>query len=113
MADIWVLTQPTEGGKRRGFVRADVITSVSGDGNRVRALRSDTQGVVSLAVGVTLGGRRKSLPSGFHVHFLQTLDEVQRDNSTRARAIMARWDMDQEEWQWVVEDVEDLAPRDF
>ena len=113
MADIWVLTQPTESGKRKGFIRADVITSVTGDGNRVRAVRSDTQGVVSLAVGVTLGGRRKSLPSGFHVHFLQILDEAQRENSTRARAIMARWASEQEEWQWVVEDVEGLAPCDF
>ncbi|MYV47895.1 hypothetical protein [Streptomyces sp. SID2888] len=113
VADIWVLTQPTDGSKKRGFIRADVITSVSGDTDGVLAVRSDTQDLVSLAAAVTPAGNRKPLPAGFHVHFLQTLDEIQRDNSVLAKAVMARWVINQEEWQWAVEDIEDLAPRDF
>ncbi|MBO1286145.1 MULTISPECIES: hypothetical protein [Streptomyces] len=113
VADIWVLTQPTDSSKKRGFIRADVITSVSGDTDGVLAVRSDTQDLVSLAAAVTPAGNRKPLPAGFHVYFLQTLDEVRRDNSVLAKAVMARWVINQEEWQWVVEDIEDLAPRDF
>ncbi|AOW86938.1 hypothetical protein BC342_10625 [Streptomyces olivaceus] len=67
--------------RERGFIRADVITSVSGDTESVLAVRSDTQDLVSLATGVTPGGKRKPLPAGFHVYFLQTLDEVRRDKS--------------------------------
>ncbi|MFJ1823409.1 hypothetical protein [Streptomyces sp. NPDC088178] len=111
--DIWVLTHPTDGSKKRGFIRADVITSISGDTESVLAVRSDTQELVSLAAGVTPGGKRKPLPAGFHVYFLQTLDEVRRDKSVLAKAVMARWVINQEEWQWAVEDIEDLAPRDF
>ncbi|MFJ7236037.1 hypothetical protein ACIQWB_02690 [Streptomyces olivaceus] len=113
VADIWVLTQPTDSSKKRGFIRADVITGVSGDTGGVLAVRSDTQGLVSLAAAVTPGGKRKPLPAGFHVCFLQTLDEVRRDKSALAKAVMARWVVDQDEWQWVVEDIEDLAPSDF
>ncbi|MGA5442208.1 hypothetical protein ACPCKW_22185 [Streptomyces griseoincarnatus] len=112
MKSIWVQTHSNDG-KRAGFIRADVITSVGGDADNVLAIRSDTQDVVSLATGRTPGGKRQPLPPGFHVYFLQTLDEVERDKSTLARAVMAKWVIDQEEWQWVVEDIEDLAPRDF
>lgn len=61
------------------------------------AVRSDTQAVVSLAAGVTTGGKSKPLPAGLHVYFLQTLDEVRRDKSSLAKAVMARWVVDQEE----------------
>lgn len=97
VADIWVLTQPTDSSKKRGFIRADVITSVSGDTDNVLAIRSDTQAVVSLAAGVTPAGKHKPLPPGFHVYFLQVLDEVQRDKSGLAKAVMATWVINQEE----------------
>ncbi|WP_411146358.1 hypothetical protein [Streptomyces sp. x-80] len=112
MATIWVLTQPTGGNLTQEIVRADVITSVSGNSDNVLALRSDTQAVVSLAWGST-AGKPRPLPAGFHVYFLQTMDEVRRDKSDLDRLVMAKWVIDQEEWQWLVVDVEDLAPREF
>lgn len=112
VARIWVLTQPTGSG-RQEIIRADVITSVSGDKDNVLALRSDTRALVSLAVGPGSSGRRKPLPTGFHVSFLQVMDEVVRDTVDLDKLVMAEWVIDKEEWRWVVQDIEDLAPREF
>jgi hypothetical protein len=43
VADIWVLTQPTDGSKKRESIRANAITSVSGHIDSVLAVRPDTQ----------------------------------------------------------------------
>ncbi|WP_369228486.1 hypothetical protein AB5J52_48450 (plasmid) [Streptomyces sp. R39] len=52
------------------------------------------------------GGRRARGKGG-------ALDEVERDKSTLARAIMPKRVDSQSEWEWVVEDIEDLAPSEF
>ncbi|MGW3984785.1 hypothetical protein [Streptomyces mirabilis] len=44
---------------------------------------------------------------------MQVLDEAERYKSTLGKAIMAKWVIDQAEWRWVVEDIEDLAPSEF
>lgn len=113
MARIWVLTQPSTNNGRQEIIRADVITSVSGDTDNVLAVRSDTKALVSLAWAVSSFGKRHPLPTGFHVFFLQVMDEVHRDKGDLDKLIMAKWVIDQEEWQWLVMDIEDLAPRDF
>ncbi|MET8183388.1 hypothetical protein [Streptomyces sp. NPDC005336] len=88
MARIWVLTQPTGGG-RQEIIRADVITS--GHTDNVLAVRSGTQALVSLAAGPGSSAQRKPLPTGFHVDFLQVMDEVQRDKGDLDKLVMAKW----------------------
>ncbi|MFD8608975.1 hypothetical protein [Streptomyces sp. NPDC059631] len=112
MARIWVLTQPSGSG-RQEIIRADVITSVSGDADNVLAIRSDTRAVISLAVGSGSSGRRKPLPNGFHVSFLQALDSIKPSRANLDVILMASWVVDQEEWQWITQDIEDLAPEQF
>ncbi|MCX4792021.1 hypothetical protein OG369_41775 [Streptomyces sp. NBC_01221] len=112
MATIWVLTQPTGGNLTQEIVRADVITSVSGNSDNVLAVRSDTRELVSLAWGSS-AGKPRPLPAGFHVYFLQVMDEVQRDKGNLDKLVLAKWGIDQGEWQWLVMDIEDLAPREF
>ncbi|MFF0067026.1 hypothetical protein ACFYRC_37110 [Streptomyces sp. NPDC005279] len=110
---IWVLTQPTGGNLSQEIIRADVITSVSADKDNVLAIRSDTKAVVSLAWGASSSGKPRPLPTGFHVYFLQVMDEVVRDMGDLDKLVMAKWVIDQEEWQWLVQDIEDFAPREF
>lgn len=112
MTGIWVLTQPTGGNLTQEILRADAITSVRGDKDNVLAVRSDTRDVVSLAWGSS-AGKPKPLPAGFHVRFLQVMDEVRRDKSDLDKLVLAKWVVDQEEWQWLVMDIEDLVPHEF
>ncbi|MGW3926482.1 hypothetical protein ACWECC_00050 [Streptomyces microflavus] len=112
MTIIWVLTQPTGGNLTQEILRADVITSLRGDKDNVLAVRSDTKDLVSLAWGSS-AGKPRPLPAGFHVSFLQLMDEVQRDKGDLDKLMLAKWVTDQGEWQWLVMDIEDLAPREF
>ncbi|MFD8609707.1 hypothetical protein [Streptomyces sp. NPDC059631] len=113
MATIWVLTQPKDESKQRA-VRADVITGVSGDKENVRAFRSDTQDVTFLVEWSTSFDKRDPLPAGFYLAFLQALDEAQRKTfkgtTPGDQVIKAEWSIDQQEWRWAVQDVEDLEP---
>ncbi|WP_411137992.1 hypothetical protein [Streptomyces sp. C10] len=112
MASIWVLTQPTDTSKQEAIL-ADVITGVRGSKTSVYAIRSDTRDLIPLVEWSTSFDKRDPLPAGFYISFLQTLDEAQRKNADQNRLIMAKWVIDQQEWQWLVQDIEDLAPREF
>jgi len=102
MANIWVLTQPADE-SRREVLRADVITSVAGSNTTVSAVRSDTQDVVFLAEWSTRFDKRDSLPDGFHIAFLQALDEARwqmaKSSEPRDHLVRAKWVINQQEWQ--------------
>ncbi|MEU3743527.1 hypothetical protein AB0E78_41600 [Streptomyces sp. NPDC032198] len=75
-------------------------------------MRSDTRDVWPWAWG-TSAGKARRLPAGFHVCFLQTMDEARRDKSDLDRLVMAKWVITRGEWQWLVVDIEDLGPHEF
>ncbi|MFI5524225.1 hypothetical protein [Streptomyces platensis] len=79
-ASIWVLTQPADTSKQEAIL-ADVTTGVRGCKTSAYAIRSDTRDLVPLVEWSASFDKRDPLPAGFHVSFLQTLDEAQRQNA--------------------------------
>ncbi|MGW2601211.1 hypothetical protein [Streptomyces klenkii] len=98
---------------RKQLIRADVITSVSGSKAGVLAGRSDTPDLVALVEWSTSFDKRDPLPTGFHIAFLQALDAAKREKYDLDRVLYAKWVIEQQAWQWLVIDVEDLDPATF
>jgi hypothetical protein len=112
MASVWVLTNPAEASKQQ-VIRADLITRVGGDKEKVIASWTGLQIPVALVEWSTKFDNRDPLPPGFHIAFLKALDEAHREAKDGDKLLRGEWVIDQQEWQWVSEDVEDLDPKQF
>ncbi|MCZ0984361.1 hypothetical protein [Streptomyces sp. x-45] len=112
MSDVWVLTNPADSSKRQ-VIRADVITNVIGGKEQVHATWTGRQMPVTLVEWSTKFDKRDPLPAGFHIAFLQALDEAKRQDENRDQVIYGEWIIDQQQWKWLVKDVEDLDPKQF
>ncbi|MFH9944406.1 hypothetical protein ACH4OT_34460 [Streptomyces murinus] len=48
-----------------------------------------------------------------HASVNSALDSIKPSRDDLDVILMASWVVDQEEWQWITQDIEDLAPKQF
>ncbi|MCX4826723.1 hypothetical protein OG883_44585 [Streptomyces sp. NBC_01142] len=105
MADIWVLTNPTDEDERE-LIRADAISRVRWDKERVVARWAGQETPVSLVEWSARFDKRDPLPSGFHLEFVRTLNQARQEAKADIQVVRAAWDVGQQKWQWLVEDID-------
>ncbi|MFF3734013.1 hypothetical protein ACFYXM_27825 [Streptomyces sp. NPDC002476] len=104
-ADVRVLTNPTDEDERE-LIRADAISRVRWEKERVVARWAGQQAPISLVEWSARFDKRDPLPSGFHLEFVQALNEARQKAKDGSQIVRAAWNVDQQKWQWLVKDID-------
>ncbi|MFJ9080119.1 hypothetical protein ACIRO3_33525 [Streptomyces sp. NPDC102278] len=107
MPNIWVLTNVPGGWNQQVLVRADAITYLRCGPDKVTASTLDAEASTTLVESGSSATKRPPLPQGFHIAFLQQVEDTRRDDFKLDKVITAELDPS-DKWKWTVKDLEDM-----
>ncbi|MFF2902310.1 hypothetical protein [Streptomyces sp. NPDC057966] len=105
MADVWVLTNPIDMSDQQ-LIRTDVITGVLHDKEGVFARCAGQEKPVPLVERSTSFDKRDPLPPGFHLAFVQALNQARQVARKDIQVVRATWSIGQQRWEWLAEDID-------